>query len=50
VRRLIAVSLLLMVAALVVNDGALATRWARRADHAGVAWFESGTDSTRELP
>jgi energy-coupling factor transport system substrate-specific component len=50
VRRLIAVSLLLMVAALVVNDGALATALGAIAlVVAGVAWFEAGTDSTREL-
>jgi len=50
VRRLIAVSLLLMVAALVVHDGALATALGAIAlVVAGVAWFEGGTDSTREL-
>ena len=49
-RRLLAISLLLMVAALVVNDGALATLLgAGSLVVAGVAWFESGTDSTREL-
>src|SRR2546421_9516020 len=45
---LIAVALL--VAALVVQDGALATLLGAGAlVVAGVAWFESGTDSTREL-
>lgn len=49
-RRLIAVSLVLMVAALVVHDGALATALGAVAlVVAGVAWFEGGTDSTREL-
>ncbi len=49
-RRLVAVSLLLLVAALVVHDGALATALGAIAlVVAGVAWFEGGTDSTREL-
>jgi energy-coupling factor transport system substrate-specific component len=40
----------MMVAALVVQDGALATALGAGAlVVAGVAWFESGTDSTREL-
>jgi energy-coupling factor transport system substrate-specific component len=50
VRRLVAVSLLLLLAALVVQDGALATGLGAVAlIVAGVAWFEGGTDSTREL-
>jgi energy-coupling factor transport system substrate-specific component len=41
---------LLLVAALAVQDGALATLLGAAAlVVAGVAWFESGTDSTREL-
>ena len=49
-RRLIAISLALLVAALVVNDGALATALgAISLVVAGIAWFEGGTDSTREL-
>jgi energy-coupling factor transport system substrate-specific component len=40
----------LLVAALVVQDGALATALGAAAlVAAGVAWFEAGTDSTREL-
>jgi energy-coupling factor transport system substrate-specific component len=50
VRRLVAVSLLLLLAALVVHDGALATALGAIAlVVAGVAWFEGGTHSTREL-
>jgi energy-coupling factor transport system substrate-specific component len=49
-RRLFVISLLMLVAALVVQDGALATALGAAAlVVAGVAWFESGTDSTREL-
>jgi energy-coupling factor transport system substrate-specific component len=49
-RRLVLISLAMMVAALVVQDGALATALGAGAlVVAGVAWFESGTDSTREL-
>jgi energy-coupling factor transport system substrate-specific component len=49
-RRLVAIALLMLVAALVVQDGALATALGAGAlVVAGVAWFESGTDSTREL-
>ncbi len=49
-RRLVAVALVLLVAALVVHDGALATALGAIAlVVAGVAWFEAGTDSTREL-
>ena len=48
--RLLVVSALLLVAALVVQDGALATALGAAAlVAAGVAWFEGGTDSTREL-
>jgi energy-coupling factor transport system substrate-specific component len=40
----------LLVAALVVDDGALATGLGAAAlVTAGIAWFEAGTDSTREL-
>jgi energy-coupling factor transport system substrate-specific component len=50
VRRLLVVAIGLMGAALVVHDGALATLLVGAAFiAAGVAWFESGTDSTREL-
>jgi energy-coupling factor transport system substrate-specific component len=50
VRRLFAIALALLVAALVVQDGALATLLGAAAlVVAGVAWFEAGTDSTREL-
>jgi energy-coupling factor transport system substrate-specific component len=49
-RRLVLIALLMLVAALVVQDGALATALGAAAlVVAGVAWFESGTDSTREL-
>ncbi len=49
-RRLVAIALLLLVAALVVQDGALASALGAAAlVIAGIAWFESGTDSTREL-
>jgi energy-coupling factor transport system substrate-specific component len=49
-RRLVVIALAMMVAALVVQDGALATALGAGAlVIAGVAWFESGTDSTREL-
>jgi energy-coupling factor transport system substrate-specific component len=47
---LVVIALAMMVAALVVQDGALATALGAGAlVVAGVAWFESGTDSTREL-
>jgi energy-coupling factor transport system substrate-specific component len=47
---LVVISLAMLVAALVVQDGALATALGAAAlVVAGVAWFESGTDSTREL-
>jgi energy-coupling factor transport system substrate-specific component len=50
VRRLVLISFAMLVAALVVQDGALATALGAAAlVVAGVAWFESGTDSTREL-
>jgi energy-coupling factor transport system substrate-specific component len=50
VPRLFAIALGLLVAALVVQDGALATGLGAGAlVVAGIAWFESGTDSTREL-
>jgi energy-coupling factor transport system substrate-specific component len=46
----VVVAIALMGAALVVDDGALATLLVAAAlVAAGVAWFESGTDSTREL-
>src|SRR6476469_3873361 len=49
-RRLVLIALLLLLAALVVHDGALATALGAMAlVVAGVAWFEAGTDSTREL-
>lgn len=49
-RRLIVISIALLVAALLVSDGALATALgALSLVVAGVAWFEAGTDSTREL-
>lgn len=49
-RRLVLIALALLVAALVVQDGALATLLgAGSLVVAGVAWFEAGTDSTREL-
>ena len=48
--RLVVVSAALLVAALAVQDGALATALGAAAlVAAGVAWFEAGTDSTREL-
>ena len=48
--RLIVVAVGLLAAALLVQDGALATLLGAAAlVAAGVAWFESGTDSTREL-
>jgi energy-coupling factor transport system substrate-specific component len=44
------VAVLLLAAALAVQDGALATALGAAAlVVAGVAWFEGGTDSTREL-
>src|SRR5215470_13493077 len=47
---LLVVAVALFVAALVVNDGALATLLgAASLIAAGIAWFESGQDSTREL-
>ena len=49
-RRLMLIAVGLLVAALVVQDGALATLLGAAAlVVAGVAWFESGTDSTRDL-
>jgi energy-coupling factor transport system substrate-specific component len=49
-RRLVVIAFAMLVAALVVQDGALATALGAGAlVVAGVAWFESGTDSTREL-
>ncbi|HEY2776341.1 MAG TPA: hypothetical protein VGI77_00425 [Gaiellaceae bacterium] len=49
-RRLVLIAVGLLVAALVVNDGALATGLGAAAlVIAGIAWFEAGTDSTREL-
>ena len=49
-RRLLLVAAALGIAALVVQDGALATALGAAAlVAAGVAWFEAGTDSTREL-
>ena len=48
--RLVLLAFALLAAALVVQDGALATALGAGAlVVAGVAWFESGTDSTREL-
>ena len=48
--RLVLLAFALLTAALVVQDGALATALGAGAlVVAGVAWFESGTDSTREL-
>ncbi len=48
--RLLVIAGALLVAALVVQDGALATMLGAAAlVTAGVAWFEAGTDSTREL-
>ena len=49
-RRLVVIALALLVAALTVQDGALATLLGAAAlVVAGVAWFETGADSTREL-
>ena len=49
-RRLMAIAVVLFAAALVVDDGALATLLGAGAlVAAGIAWFESGQDSTREL-
>jgi|SRR5579884_396557 len=49
-RRLLLVAAALLAAALAVQDGALATALGAGAlVTAGVAWFEGGTDSTREL-
>src|ERR1700742_5116039 len=49
-RRLLVIALALLVAALLVNDGAHATALGAVAlVVAGIAWFEAGTDSTREL-
>lgn len=49
-RRLALIAVALLVAALAVNDGALATGLgAASLVTAGIAWFEAGTDSTREL-
>jgi energy-coupling factor transport system substrate-specific component len=49
-RRLVVIAFAMLLAALVVQDGALATALGAAAlVVAGVAWFESGTDSTREL-
>jgi energy-coupling factor transport system substrate-specific component len=50
VHRLVLIAAALLVAALAVQDGALATGLGAAAlVTAGVAWFELGTDSTREL-
>jgi energy-coupling factor transport system substrate-specific component len=50
VRRLAVVACVLFAAALGVSDGALATLLGAAAlVAAGIAWFESGRDSTREL-
>ncbi|HXK13595.1 MAG TPA: hypothetical protein VNH45_03590, partial [Gaiellaceae bacterium] len=49
-RRLVLIAIAMLIAALVVQDGALATALGAGAlVVAGVAWFESGADSTREL-
>lgn len=49
-RRLLLVAAALLVAALLVQDGALATLLVAAAlIVAGVAWFESGADTTQEL-
>ena len=49
-RNLLLVATVLLVAALASSDGALATLLGAAAlVTAGVAWFESGPDSTREL-
>ena len=48
--RLLPIAAALLVAALVVDDGALATALGAAAlVAAGLAWFEAGPDSTREL-
>lgn len=48
--RLLVIALALLAAALVVNDGALATGLGALAlVVAGFAWFEGGTSTTREL-
>ncbi|HEU5362479.1 MAG TPA: hypothetical protein VFU56_04010 [Gaiellaceae bacterium] len=48
--RLLPIAAALLVASLAVDDGALATALGAAAlVAAGVAWFEAGTDSTREL-
>jgi energy-coupling factor transport system substrate-specific component len=50
VRRPLLVAVILLAAALGVQDGALATALGAAAlVVGGIAWFESGTDSTREL-
>jgi energy-coupling factor transport system substrate-specific component len=50
VPRLVLIAAGLLAAALVVQDGALATALGAAAlVVGGVAWFEAGTDSTREL-
>jgi energy-coupling factor transport system substrate-specific component len=50
VSRLLPIAVALLAASLLVHDGALATLLGAAAlVAAGVAWFESGTDSTREL-
>jgi energy-coupling factor transport system substrate-specific component len=50
VRRLLVVAVALLGAALLVDDGAAATLLGAGAlVAAGIAWFESGADSTREL-
>ena len=49
-RRLVVLACVLFAAALGVSDGALATLLGAAAlVAAGIAWFESGQDSTREL-
>jgi len=48
--KLVPIAVCLLAAALFVHDGALATLLGAAALlAAGVAWFESGSDSTREL-
>lgn len=48
--RLLVIAVALLAAALAVQDGALATALGAAAlVAAGVAWFEAGADSTREL-
>ncbi len=48
--RLLLIAAALLAGALLVDDGALATALGAAAlVTAGVAWFEAGTDSTREL-